>query len=187
MKFRFNVDGDNLTLSKLKEYGYTGNVNSYICEFNLSEEWEKCYVFAVFSAGDLSFVQSVDLNKQCTIPAELLEESGNITVGLYGTFGNSQDDYKRIVTNCVMIEILEGAYKVSQSPQIPQKSVWEELVTRTVPIINSAGNWCIYSIETNTYEDTGVCARADKAVYYKKSEVEEAINSAILDSWEVCV
>ena len=185
MNFYFKVNGDALTLTNLKKEAVSGNTNTYVAEFILNSDWENLIRYAVFTKDDNSFICVLDENNTCTLPHEILSDSGVASIGLYGT--NCDDDIKRISTNTVNIEILKGALSEDTIPITPTPSVWEQLVKKTCPKIGNNSNWYLYNLSSEEYEDTGVLARPDSTIYYNKEEVDSAINNAILDSWEARV
>ena len=97
MIFYFKALGDELKLTEVKNKAYTGNVNSYICEFDLSEDWDGLSVFAVFSGGDDAYTVLLSEDMHCKIPVEMLSAVGTCAVGLFGT-NASEDNLMRIST-----------------------------------------------------------------------------------------
>ena len=182
MKFYFKVKGDELTLTNLKKEAITGNSNTYIAEFSLNEDWENLLRYAVFTKDENTFICILDEKNSCILPNEILANTGIASIGVYGT--NLDSDIKRISTNTVNIEILEGSFTSEAIPVLPTPSVWEQLTKYTIPKIGENDNWYLYNLTTGEYEDTGVLARPDSITYYKKEDVDDAINKAILDSWE---
>lgn len=182
MKFYFKVNGDVLTLTNLKKEAFSGNTNTYIAEFSLNDDWDCLLRYAIFTKDEKSYICILDESNSCTLPNEILTGNGVASIGVYGT--NLNSDIKRISTNTVNIEILEGAFTSDSVPASPTPSVWEQLVRYSVPKIGDNDNWYLYNLTTGEYEDTGVLAKPDSATYYNKEEVESAITNAILDSWE---
>lgn len=182
MKFYFKVKGDELTLTNLKKEAITGNSNTYIAEFSLNEDWENLLRYAVFTKDENTFICILDEKNSCILPNEILASTGVASIGVYGT--NLDSDLKRISTNTVNLEILNGTFTSEAIPALPTPSVWEQLTKYTIPKIGENDNWYLYNLATGEYEDTGVLAKPDSIIYYKKEDVEDAINNAILDSWE---
>ncbi len=173
MIINFNVNGDTIKTSE-KETFYTGNVNSYICEFDFSEDWNNAAAFCVMTNGKKSAVLYI-ADSKCTVPSEILSGKGTVKLGLYGTDGN-----KRISTNCVMLKVREGAYEIgADDMSIPIPDVWEQLVEKTVPKIGDNGNWFVWSMTENEYVDTGVYATVDIGEFYKKSETDEKLSGKV--------
>lgn len=173
MIINFKVNGDTIKTSE-KETFYTGNVNSYICEFEFSEDWDKAAAFCVMTNGKKSAVLYI-ADSKCTVPSEILSGKGTVKLGLYGTDGN-----KRISTNCVMLKVREGAYEIGADDMtMPIPDVWEQLVSKTVPKIGDNGNWLVWSMTENKYVDTGIYATVDIGEFYKKSETDKKLSGKV--------
>ena len=154
MIFYFKADGDKLTLLNIKNTAYTGNINTYGCEFEFTEEWNELSKFMAVMVKDKCYVLGITDN-YCILPYEAVTESGTIQIGVYGTNG-SEDDFKRISTNWESISVGEGTYKEDTSaPQIPEPDVWETLLNRNIPQIGENGNWYIWEIKDGKYIDSG--------------------------------
>ena len=173
MIINFKVIGDTIETSN-KETFYTGNVNSYICEFDFSEEWNGVAAFCVMTNGKKCVTLYITENR-CTIPAEILSGKGNVKLGLYGTDGN-----KRISTNNVMLRVKEGAYEIGEDDMtIPIPDVWEQLILKTVPKIGDNGNWFIWDMTENQYVDSGVLATVKIDEFYKKTEIDKNLSAKV--------
>ena len=171
MTLYFKADGDELKLIDIKSSVYTGNVNSYICEFELSCEWENMNVFAVFCVNETAYTAALLKDRTCILPNEVLEEEGEFFVGLYATNGDS-DNLKRISTGLISARIEKGCFTDGLTPQIPTPDIWEQLISKTVPHIGDNNNWFVYDIEKNEYVDTGICAVLDAKDIYSKEETD---------------
>ena len=173
MIINFKVNGDTIKTSE-KETFYTGNVNSYICEFEFSEDWDKMTAFCVMTNGKKCVTLYI-AEKKCAIPAEILSGKGSVKLGLYATDGN-----KRISTNCVMLKVREGAYEIgADDMSVPIPDVWEQLIEKTVPKIGDDGNWLVWSMTENAYVDTGILATVDVGEFYKKNETDEKLSGKV--------
>lgn len=123
MDINFYVQSDRLT-SDIKQ-PISGNVNFYRCVFVFSEEWDITAKYAVFSRSGKTYTVELEENA-CFIPAEVLTESGYITIGVFGTNG-SESDYLRISSNAVTVYVGTGAYEDGETPAPPTPDVWEEI------------------------------------------------------------
>lgn len=155
MQYNFKVVNDNLVCDK-REMPLTGNVNTYRCVFDIESDIENLLWFCVFERDGKAYVQPI-LENECFIPHEVLVSEGKIKIGCYAT-NLKEDDFKRISTNWVFFNSLEGAYSDAAMPEVPEPDVWEELVLKSVPIIGENGNWFIYDITKMQYVDSGVKA-----------------------------
>lgn len=137
--------------------GYTGNVNVYRVNFNIHSEIEGLTWFCVFKQNDVAYVRLIEDNA-CVFPAEVLQNDGVVEIGCYAEpFGD--ENYKRISTNWVNVNILKGAYSEATAPEVPQPDVWETLVSRSIPVIGENGNWFVYDLTVKDYVDSGVSAK----------------------------
>lgn len=123
MDINFYVQSDRLT-SDIKQ-PISGNVNFYRCVFTFSEEWDITAKYAVFSRSGKTYTVELKENA-CFIPAEVLTESGYITIGVFGTNG-SESDYLRISSNAATVYVGTGAYEDGETPAPPTPDVWEEI------------------------------------------------------------
>lgn len=159
MFFYFKAEGDNLTLLDVKNTAYTGNINSYICRFKLNRDWDRLTVFAVFYCGENSYTAHLSDDFTCTLPHEVLMDSGAVNIGLFGT-NASESDLKRISTNTVNIAVKNGAYSEEAiAPSSSAPDMWEMLLNRNIPQIGDNGNWFIWDTENKAYTDSGISAK----------------------------
>lgn len=122
MIFKFKVIGDKLTVTDKQISTYTGNINTYECEFEFSRSWDDIPVkIAVFNS-----LLVVLENGKCTIPAELLRNQGRIDIGVFGT--NGDEAMKRLSTNLISINVVTGAYRKGTAPIEPSPEIWEQII-----------------------------------------------------------
>ncbi len=154
MELNFKIQKDKLIAGSVL-VGNSGNVGTYVCNFEISDKRDFLWL-CVFKKGDVAYQQVIE-NGRCVIPKEVLEESGNIKIGCYGT-----EDGIRISTNWLTFCVEEGAYSDATSPQEPTPDVWETLVMKSLPYIGESGNWYVYDIEKEIYVDSGMQAKGDQ-------------------------
>lgn len=147
---------------------YTGNTGTYTFEFEFDEQWADLQIFVAFTGNSGTYVSKAE-NNRVTVPRELLVSPGSCRFGVYGT--NSSDDIKRMSSNLIELEVVQGAYSDGTAPAVPTPDLWEVLVTKTVPIIGENGNWWIWSMEEQGYIDSGVYASQK----YDDTAVRQAI------------
>lgn len=169
MIFYFKALGDELKLTEVKNKTYTGNVNSYICEFDLSDDWDGLSAFAVFSCGDDVYTVLLSEDGQCTIPSEILADVGVYSVGLFAT-NASENKLKRISTGFLQLSVDKGAYAKENAPSVPTPDAWEVLMSKMTPKIGENGNWYVWDSEKNTYSDSKKPARGEKGDKGDKGE-----------------
>ena len=158
---------------------YSGNINTYTFSFNMDEEWNEYIKFGVFIKNGRSYSVKMD-NMQIIVPEEILLSSGDVSFGLFGT--NGEKDIKRLSTNLITFKVNQGAYNGSDMPAPPVADFWETILSKYIPRIID-DKWYVYDIKAEKYINTGVVAEG-KVDY---SYVDQAIQTAILDSWEAAV
>ncbi len=166
MDINFTIASDKLTSDIAKPI--SGNVNYYKCNFTFSDEWAELAKFAVFSRKDRTYTIEIK-DGSCFIPKEVLTESGNIAIGVFGT-NASETEYIRISTNPVTALVSIGAYKEGDTPETPTPDVWEEYLKQinkaaasVIPYINESDkHWYVYDAEKQKYVDSGVISVGDK-------------------------
>lgn len=178
MKHIFFIDNDKLICQKFRSL-YTGNINTYKCVFRIKSDVQGLTWFCVFKHGDL-IRQTEIVNNSCMIPHELLSNKGTLSIGCYAV-NPDENNYKRISTGWVNINLKTGAYSEATAPDIPSPDVWETLILKSVPYIGDNGNWFIYSLEENKYIDSGVSASGggggSPVNAYTKSETDKLLDS----------
>lgn len=167
----FEIHNDRLKSVKYPK-GVTGNVNTYICHFDIACDIPDLIWFCVFKQGDIVYRQTIE-NNTCKIPQEVLVNTEPLYIGCYGT--NAKDDIKRVSTNLIFFDVKEGAYSESTMPDTPTPDVWETLVSKTIPIIGENGNWFVYDMTEDKYVDTGKPSKdkVNLSDYCTKKEVAE--------------
>lgn len=154
MELNFKIQNDRLIAGSVLE-GNSGNMGTYICKFEIFEDTTHMWV-CVFKIGDTAY-REVIKNKRCAIPQEVLEKSGNIQIGCYGT-----GDKDRLSTNWLTFSVKEGAYCKTTAPQEPTPDIWEELVMNSVPYIGESGNWYVFDKTKRAYVDSGMPSQGEK-------------------------
>lgn len=161
MIFYFKVSGDCLELIEVKDRAYSGNVNSYICRFELDGKWQGLDCFATFGTGDKFYTVVVTSSGEAVIPEEALLAGETLVVGLFGTNAGGEN-YVRLSTGFAEIQVGQGAYiPDATAPALPAPDVWEELICRNIPKIGENGNWYIWDIPSGEYRDSGVSASGE--------------------------
>ncbi len=164
MIFYFKVSGDCLELIDVKDRAYSGNVNSYICRFELDSNWQGLDCFATFGTGDKFYTVVVTSSGEAVIPEEALLAGETLMVGLFGTNAGGEN-YVRLSTGFAEIQVGQGAYiPDATAPALPAPDVWEELICRNIPKIGENGNWYIWDISSGEYRDSGVSVSGDGVV-----------------------
>ncbi|MBO5059987.1 MAG: hypothetical protein J6C82_03645 [Clostridia bacterium] len=160
MEYKLIIKNDRLILTGRFD-GYTGNVNTYSCYFNIDTDVDGLEWFCVFKQGESCYVQLIN-NNRCIIPYEVLSITEPLYVGCYAVAAG--ETVKRISTNWVAFDLQNGAYCEGATPSVPTPDVWETLVMNAVPIIGDNGDWYVYDLEKKEYIDTGKIAQGTTGV-----------------------
>lgn len=177
MDINFYVQSDRLT-SDIKQ-PISGNVNFYRCVFTFSEEWNITAKYAVFSRSGKTYTVELEENA-CFIPAEVLTESGYITIGVFGTNG-SENDYLRISSNAVTVYVGTGAYEDGETPAPPTPDVWEEIKTELDNLSQKAEETDkrISEAEADVNELTEDMTKVKQEYAQKKNVINCNVNNSI--------
>ena len=136
----------------------TGNIGTYTISFNFDEHWQGLLKFVSFTNNSETYILQSE-NDTVTVPAEILENPGLWSFGVFAT--NGEDNIKRISSNLLEFEVVKGAYSEGLSPQTPTPDIWESLFKNSIPTIIE-DYWYIYSIDENQYVNTGNRAVGEK-------------------------
>lgn len=117
----------------------TGEYNITTLNFEFSDEYEGLTKMAVFSNCETS-IKTAILNNQCTIPFEVLEEPGQVLLGVYGYEGEDDSLELRYSPEPQYFNVKHGSYQEGGEPTIPPKSEWEEVVEEVNQAIDEANN-----------------------------------------------
>lgn len=110
-----------------------GEYNVTPCEFEFSEEYEGLTKEAVFSTCNGVYKCAI-LNNQCVIPGEVLENLGQVTIGVYGYETDDNELVLRYSPKSQNFYVNKGSYREGNDPELPEPSEWE----RVLEIINEA-------------------------------------------------
>lgn len=158
MEFNFTIKNDKLT-SVAYPKGVTGNVNTYICRFDIDCDISGLIWFCIFKQGDNVYNRIIEDNT-CIMPYEVLTSVDPVYIGCYGT--NSDDDIKRVSTNFAFFDVKLGAYSEGIIPDVPTPDAWDVYV-------NSKVNPLLDEIETaenarTTAEEERVSAENNRII-----------------------
>lgn len=96
------------------------------CEFEFSEEYEGLTNNAVFSTCENTYEVAIFHNK-CQIPSEVLEEPGQVLLGVYGYELDGEDLKLRYSPTPKYFNVIKGSYKEGEEPTPPTPSVIDQL------------------------------------------------------------
>lgn len=116
-----------------------GEYNITTLNFEFSDEYEGLTKMAVFSNCETS-IKTAILDNQCTIPFEVLEEPGQVLLGVYGYEGEDDSLELRYSPEPQYFNVKHGSYQEGGEPAIPPKSEWEQLVEEINQAITETNN-----------------------------------------------
>lgn len=125
-----------------------GEYNITTLNFEFSDEYEGLTKMAVFSNCETS-IKTAILNNQCTIPFEVLEEPGQVLLGVYGYEGEDDSLELRYSPEPQYFNVKHGSYQEGGEPTIPPKSEWEQLVEEINQAITETNNLNISATKEN--------------------------------------
>lgn len=125
-----------------------GEYNITTLNFEFSEEYEGLTKMAVFSNCE-TILKTAILDNQCTIPFEVLEEPGQVLLGVYGYEGEGEELELRYSPEPQYFNVKYGSYQNGGEPEIPPKSEWEQLVEEINEAITETNNLNIEATKEN--------------------------------------
>ncbi len=170
MEFNFTVKGDRLRL-KNGAVAISGNANAYVCNFEFSDDYLGLSSFAVFSSGEEFYTVEIK-DCTCVVPSEAISGEGIMQVGVFATNALAED-FKRLSTNYVGINIETGAYSIYSQPKTPD--IWESYLLQ-VTNERKAAEEASKLAAKNTADETAVMLQAE--IDAAKKECSEAASNA---------
>lgn len=125
-----------------------GEYNITTLNFEFSDEYEGLTKMAVFSNCE-TILKTAILDNQCTIPFEVLEEPGQVLLGVYGYEGEDDELELRYSPEPQYFNVKYGSYQDGGEPTIPPKSEWEQLVEEINQAITETNNLNIEATKEN--------------------------------------
>ena len=126
----------------------SGEYNITTLEFDFSNEFNGLTNQAVFSTCNGTYKTPI-LNNQCVIPYEVLEEPGQVLLGVFGYEGDENLTLRYSPTP-KYFNVKHGSYKEGNEPQIPPKSEWEQLVEEINKAITETNNLNVSATKEGT-------------------------------------
>lgn len=117
----------------------SGEYNITPCEFEFSEEYNGLTKMAVFSTCSVD-VKVAILNNRCVIPYEVLENQGQVLLGVYGYESVNDELELRYSPTPKYFYVIQGSYKEGGDPELPPKSEWEQVIEEVNTAIDEANN-----------------------------------------------
>lgn len=117
----------------------SGEYNITPCEFEFSEEYNGLTKMAVFSTCSVD-VKVAILNNRCVMPYEVLENQGQVLLGVYGYESVNDELELRYSPTPKYFYVIQGSYKEGVDPELPPQSEWEQVIEEVNTAIYEANN-----------------------------------------------
>lgn len=116
-----------------------GEYNITPCVFEFSEEYSNLTKEAVFSTCSTT-VKTAILNNQCIIPFEVLQEPGNVLIGVFGYDTEDDELILRYSPKPVYFNVVNGSFKEGNDPDLPAPTEWELVLEQINEAIEKTNN-----------------------------------------------
>lgn len=129
------VAAEHAQLKKIHDvFAVEDSINTLLCKFEFrSPEWDlftKTAVFIKDSSSNLDTIEEyepihviLDESNQCIVPAEVLDDHGYFSVGVFGTNGSDI-----LPTNLIKFKCHMGCFSDGTSPSEPSQSTYNQLI-----------------------------------------------------------
>lgn len=117
-----------------------GEYNITPCEFTFTEEYENLTKEAIFSSCDGSVIKVSILNNQCTIPFEVLQQEGNVLLGVYAYETDNDELVLRYSPTPQYFNVKKGSFQVGNDPDLPSPTEWERVLEQINQAIEETNN-----------------------------------------------
>lgn len=136
-----------------------GEYNITPCIFEFSEEYSNLTKEAVFSTCS-NTVKTAILNNQCIIPFEVLQEPGNVLIGVFGYDTEDDELVLRYSPKPVYFNVVNGSFKEGNDPDLPSPTEWELVLEQINEAIEKTNNLNI-TVEKNDIITTITLTKKD--------------------------
>jgi hypothetical protein len=117
-----------------------GEYNITPCEFTFTEEYENLTKEAIFSSCDGSVIKTSILSNQCTIPFEVLQQEGNVLLGVYAYETDDDELVLRYSPTPQYFNVKKGSFQVGNDPDLPSPTEWERVLEQINQAIEETNN-----------------------------------------------
>lgn len=117
-----------------------GEYNVTPCEFTFTEEYENLAKTAIFSSSDGTVIKTPILNNQCVIPIEVLQHSGNVSLGVYAYETDNDELVLRYSPTPKYFNVRKGSFRVGNDPELPSPTEWERVLEQINQAIDETNN-----------------------------------------------
>ena len=117
-----------------------GEYNVTPCEFTFTEEYENLAKTAIFSSSDGTVIKTPILNNQCAIPIEVLQQEGNVLLGVYAYETDNDELVLRYSPTPQYFNVKKGSFQVGNDPDLPSPTEWERVLEQINQAIEETNN-----------------------------------------------
>lgn len=128
----------NIILTKSTDIN-TGEYNVTECVFEFSDEYDGLTKEAVFSISN-NIIKKAILNNKCSIPSEVLEQAGNVLIGVFGYEIFNQELVLRYSPKPAYFNVIDGSFKEGNDPELPEPTEWEQVLEQINAAIEKTNN-----------------------------------------------
>lgn len=132
------VEPYTIEIEKLNQVN-SGEYNIAEMHFEFSNEYEGLTKQAVFSTCEETYKTPI-LNDTCIIPYEVLQEPGNVLLGVFAYATEDDELVLRYSPTPKYFNVAQGSYKEGSEPSLPPRSEWEQLVEEVNEAITETNN-----------------------------------------------
>lgn len=132
------VEPYTIEIEKLNQVN-SGEYNIAEMHFEFSEEYEGLTKEAIFSTCEETYKTPI-LNDTCIIPYEVLQEPGNVLLGVFGYESVDDELQLRYSPTPKYFNVVQGSYKEGNDPSLPAPTEWEhvlELINQAITETNN--------------------------------------------------
>jgi hypothetical protein len=158
-----------------------GEYNIQSCQFEFSKEYEELTKEAVFTANGETTKVAI-LNDECTIPGEVLQQRGNVLLGVFGYETENNELKLRYSPTAKHFNVANGSYKEGNDPELPEPTEWERVLELINEAITETNN---LNIEVNKADKITTITLTKKDGTTKTVQVEDGKDGASLESIEI--
>lgn len=116
-----------------------GEYNITPCNFEFSNEYEGLTKEAIFSTCN-GAVKKAILNNTCSIPYEVLENQGNVLLGVYAYETEDDELVLRYSPKPQYFNVKNGSFREGNDPELPTPTEWEQVLEQINEAITETNN-----------------------------------------------
>lgn len=116
-----------------------GEYNITPCNFEFSNEYEGLTKEAIFSTCN-GAVKKAILSNTCSIPYEVLENQGNVLLGVYAYETEDDELVLRYSPKPQYFNVKNGSFREGNDPELPTPTEWEQVLEQINEAITETNN-----------------------------------------------